>query len=182
MSESIITYSPLASDDASQEEYSTEDGHVTSFEHLYLAYKNAIFGHLLGKVSRPDIAEELCQETWLKVWRHYPPQHTKNLYAWLLTIASRTAIDAYRNGHLRIEGDETLSLDTLEWDSEDKEVAQMEERTADRELRQQVFEQLPPSYQRALARKFAGKPCSKRHFYEARRLYKQLRQEQEVAS
>lgn len=182
MSESIITYSTLGSEaDVSTREYTTGDP-VVSFEHLYLTYKNAIFKHLLGKVSRWEIAEELSQETWLKVWRYYPPQHTKNLYAWLLTIASRTAIDAYRFGHLRIEQGEILSLDVLDYDGEDKEAANMEERVANRELRQQAFKQLPLDYQCALGKHFAGKPHNAGHFHEARRLYKQIRHEQEVAS
>ena len=71
-----------------------------SFEELYVSEYPRIYRRVLFLVKRPEMAEDLTQETFVKAWRAWPPASQENLPGWLSQIASRTALDALRRDRL----------------------------------------------------------------------------------
>lgn len=70
---------------------------IPTFDDLYQQYSRAIYERILYLVHDQQRAEDLTQETFLKVWRALPGlAHTNNLFAWLARIATNTVIDAER--------------------------------------------------------------------------------------
>ncbi len=59
----------------------------------------ALISRIVGRTSGPAVAEELAQETFLRAYRALPnfdPEGPAKLSTWLLTIATRIAIDERR--------------------------------------------------------------------------------------
>lgn len=68
------------------------------FSELYDAYSSALFGVVLRIVQSQELAEQVLQDTFVKIWRSgagYDPSRGR-LYTWMLNIARNTAIDATR--------------------------------------------------------------------------------------
>jgi RNA polymerase sigma factor (sigma-70 family) len=69
---------------------------VPPFERFYDAHREEVFGLLASRVGR-QAAEDAFQETFLRALRAYDRlDHGEHLRAWVLTIASRVAIDTLR--------------------------------------------------------------------------------------
>ncbi len=65
---------------------------------LYQRYGNMVYSLAVQVVRDAGLAEEVTQDTFLKVWKQatrWDPAKGK-FSSWLLTIARRTAIDRYR--------------------------------------------------------------------------------------
>ena len=69
---------------------------IPPFERFYDAHRDEVFGLLARRLGR-QAAEDAFQETFLRALRAYGRlQHGEHLRAWVLTIASRVAIDTLR--------------------------------------------------------------------------------------
>jgi RNA polymerase sigma factor (sigma-70 family) len=70
---------------------------------LYNDYGGALFGVVYRIVGERDVAEQVLQDTFVKIWRNGPKYNeTKGrLYTWMLNIARNTAIDAVRSSGYR---------------------------------------------------------------------------------
>jgi RNA polymerase sigma factor (sigma-70 family) len=69
------------------------------FQRLLDAYGRDVHRFLVASVGRED-ADDCYQETWLAALRAYPGlRHASNLRSWILTVASRKAIDHVRRRH-----------------------------------------------------------------------------------
>lgn len=81
---------------------------------LYDAYGGALYGVVLRIVHSRELAEQVLQDTFLKVWRNISTYDaTKGrLFTWLLNIARNTAIDVTRSAHFQ-QSWKTDSLDNL---------------------------------------------------------------------
>jgi DNA-directed RNA polymerase specialized sigma24 family protein len=67
------------------------------FNALYTEYHTSIRKRIERTLRySQELAEEIEQETWLKVWRKLPETKITN-FLWLATIATHTAIDALRH-------------------------------------------------------------------------------------
>lgn len=77
-------------------------GHADAQRALVLRYQRPVFGLLTRMLARVDdgaLAEDLAQETFLRVFRGlsgFDPGGPARLSTWILTIASRLAIDRMR--------------------------------------------------------------------------------------
>ncbi len=72
-----------------------------AIEQLYDAYGAVLYGAALRIVLSRELAEQVLQDTFLKVW-HFGAQYDESkgrLFTWLLKITRNTAIDATRNSH-----------------------------------------------------------------------------------
>jgi RNA polymerase sigma-70 factor (ECF subfamily) len=66
-------------------------------ERLYEAYRRPILAHLTRLVSDREVAEDLCQETFLKALRGWEARDpAASASAWLYRIATNTAYDYLR--------------------------------------------------------------------------------------
>ena len=58
-----------------------------------------MYAYLLGRLSDPELARDLLQETFLRVWRRLSelaPLPDAQQRAWIFTVARNLAIDSYR--------------------------------------------------------------------------------------
>jgi RNA polymerase sigma-70 factor, ECF subfamily len=109
-----------------------------AFAALYSATKGKLFCTILLIVKRPDLAEEIIQEAYLRIW------HSANSYrssrgspmTWMITIARNLAIDMVRKPAREIYSDDSellelpadgpTALETIEA-SEDQQTAIQEQ-------------------------------------------------------
>ncbi len=81
---------------------------VPPFETFYEQHADEVLRFLRRRVGR-DRADDAFQETFLRALRAYGRlSHTEHLRAWVLTIASRVAIDTFRRA-----GEPTAELPEL---------------------------------------------------------------------
>ena len=73
------------------------------FEYLYDRYSAALYGVVLRIVRTEEIAEDVVQEAFVKVWRNFAAyEKTKGtLFTWMLNVARNTAIDKIRSQDYR---------------------------------------------------------------------------------
>ncbi len=72
-------------------------GNVEAIAGLMERYQHRLYRYLLRMVSQPSTAEDLFQQTWLRVMeriRHYDPQ--RSFEGWLFAVAHNLAIDYLR--------------------------------------------------------------------------------------
>ena len=92
------------------------------FDAIYATYEERIYGFLVRLSGHRDVADDLFQETWLRVARHAPtlPEDT-DLAAWLFTVARNlhrshvrwSMVDRLRRRDVR----EAITLTTPEHDA-----------------------------------------------------------------
>jgi RNA polymerase sigma-70 factor (ECF subfamily) len=73
---------------------------------LYDHYSAALFGVILRIVFDKETAEDVLQETFVKIWTNSTTYDASKgrLYTWLLNIARNTAIDKTRSKSFRNDG------------------------------------------------------------------------------
>jgi RNA polymerase sigma factor (sigma-70 family) len=81
---------------------------------LYDAYSGALYGVVLRIVQMPELAEQVLQDTFVKIWRNSESYDASKgrLFTWMLNIARNTAIDATRTRHFQ-DRSKTESPDKL---------------------------------------------------------------------
>lgn len=122
-----------------------------AIERLYETHRHALFTHLLRLVGDPMIAEDLCQEAFLKALRNWDKQEQiNNQVAWLYRIATNTAYDYLR----RRRRFQVASL--YEHDQASDNDSSMEQRLDTREPIQRVLALLPTEARRLLLSSYAG--------------------------
>ena len=73
-------------------------GDQAAFERLYAATRSKLFGVVLRILRRQDLAEEVIQETYVKIWANagqYNPGAASPI-TWMVAIARNRAIDLLR--------------------------------------------------------------------------------------
>lgn len=72
-----------------------QSGSKAAFDYLYDNYSGALYTVILSIVSDADFANDVLQETFVKIWRQaatYDAQKGR-LYTWMLQIARNSALD-----------------------------------------------------------------------------------------
>src|SRR5499433_965219 len=73
-------------------------GDQAAFERLYAATRAKLYGVVLRILRRADLAEEVMQDTYLKIWRsagEFNPRMASPM-TWMIAIARNRAIDLVR--------------------------------------------------------------------------------------
>jgi RNA polymerase sigma-70 factor (ECF subfamily) len=73
------------------------DGEGGSFEHLLARYQGRLYKVILGWTRNPHLAQDLFQETWVRVIEHkneFDPQ--KKFSSWVFSIALNLTRDQFR--------------------------------------------------------------------------------------
>jgi RNA polymerase sigma-70 factor (ECF subfamily) len=87
-------------------------GDEDAFESLVHLYHDRLMGLLMRTARDPLLAQELAQQTWIKVWKNLPKfKGRSSFFTWLYSIATRTALDHFRKVKRR---NETKYMDELE--------------------------------------------------------------------
>ena len=84
---------------------------IPPFERFYAAHRDEVFRLLARRIGR-QAAEDAFQETFLRALRAYDRlEHGEHLRAWVLTIASRVAVDTLRRRRPQTTDPEPVSHD-----------------------------------------------------------------------
>jgi RNA polymerase sigma factor (sigma-70 family) len=78
---------------------------TAAFSDLYDSYAAALFGAAIRMVRNRDVAEELLQDSFLKIWEHidnYDPGKG-TLFTWMLAITRNTCKDYLRGKHYQYQ-------------------------------------------------------------------------------
>jgi RNA polymerase sigma-70 factor (ECF subfamily) len=82
------------------------------FDTLYNKYCGALYGVIIKLVKRTDVADDLLQDTFVKIWKYIDSFDSSKatLYTWMLNIARNQAVDylrspTYRKQLLQVEID-----------------------------------------------------------------------------
>jgi RNA polymerase sigma-70 factor (ECF subfamily) len=73
----------------------------TALKKVMSLYKNKIYNYLRVLVSSDEIAEELTQDTFVKVYFKAHTLRTNNLKAWIYTIATNLARSQFRKNKIK---------------------------------------------------------------------------------
>ena len=83
------------------------NGDHQAFEQLYHHYKRRIAGHLLALFKDEELAQDIAQETFIKIWDNGAQiDEQKSFKAYLFTIATNNAYTLFQ----RIGKDEKARL------------------------------------------------------------------------
>lgn len=74
-----------------------------AFEYLYDNYSSALFGIASKIVNSEEIAEDILQDAFVKIWNNIQNYNSEKgrLFTWLLNITRNTAIDHIRSLRFR---------------------------------------------------------------------------------
>ena len=76
---------------------------------LYDKYSAALYGVILRIVKKEEVAEDVMQECFIKIWSSFHQYNNEKgkLFTWILNIARNTAIDKIRSKEFRVSARET---------------------------------------------------------------------------
>jgi len=76
-----------------------QENNEKAFERLYTMYSEAIHGVIYSIVLEETVAEEVLQDTFIKIWNNSKAYDVKKgrFFTWILNIARNTAIDRTRS-------------------------------------------------------------------------------------
>lgn len=87
-----------------------------AFSYLYDNYSGALYGTLIRMVNDEEVAQDLLQETFVKIWKSYSSYNAEKgrLYTWMVNIARNLAIDhkrsrAFKSGEKNQDIDKSVS-------------------------------------------------------------------------
>ncbi len=119
-----------------------------AFEHMYRRYSSALLGILLKAVENEEIANDLLQEVFIKIWKNidaYLPERGR-LYTWMLNIARNTGIDYLRSKQSKQDNQNQTIDDVVYHVDRENQVSQQVDMIGIRSL----VERLPPGQQLVL--------------------------------
>ncbi len=88
----------LSPQDIEQVVLGVKKGDKKAFEILYEKYSAALYGSVLRIVISEEVANEVLQEIFVKIWKNIQSYDKKKatIFTWMLNIARNSAIDRYR--------------------------------------------------------------------------------------
>jgi len=93
----LVVYFMMTQPDALIDKFLLKD--PASFEKIYELYSESLFGVIHSVVHNQEVAEELLQDTFIKIWNNsdkYNPEKGR-FFTWMLNIARNGAIDKTRS-------------------------------------------------------------------------------------
>ena len=97
-------------------------GYEEAFEECYYQYKNLVFYVVLKIVQKKELAEELVQDTFIKMYQSINSFDGRYFQAWLLTIAKNLAINEIKKQQVEVEFADYLIYEELDVNSEMKDL------------------------------------------------------------
>jgi len=74
-----------------------QEGSEKAFQELYNRHSTKVFGYIVSKVQKHEVASEIFQEVFIKIHKSKPLyNHTLPLLPWLFTITRNTITDYLR--------------------------------------------------------------------------------------
>lgn len=126
-------------------------GDRQAFDELIRLYYDYVSGFLLKTTANAELAEDLTQETFLKMIRNiekFDPGGRAAFGTWLITIAKNSYIDHLRRNRIRLEDVDSLPL------ADERNVADEVERKLQYERLLETMATLPPEQALAIRLKY----------------------------
>ena len=126
-------------------------GDTAAFEYLFDRYRDAIHRLFLQRTGNAEDADDLLQETFIKVYMNlhrYSPEYTFG--QWLYTIARNTFIDYVRKRQDDLPIDEKFSSPASNTPTPEESVISMQQRTQI----EHYLERLTPRYRTLIVMRF----------------------------
>jgi RNA polymerase sigma-70 factor (ECF subfamily) len=103
----------------------TAGGDLAAFKTVYAATAVKLYGIIIRILGRPDVADEVLQEVYVRVWQRASDfdRASSSPITWLATIARNRALDEARRGTMRSLDD---FPELLQLPSEDNPAANLE--------------------------------------------------------
>ncbi|MGV2942072.1 RNA polymerase sigma factor [Mesobacillus sp. LC4] len=79
-----------------------------AFKQVYDLHKKNVFAMALSILRDSSLAEDVLQETFIKLYQHQKHQDLPNVKAWLLSVSRNMALDLYRKKKREITGFDEL--------------------------------------------------------------------------
>ena len=127
----------------------TQAGDPEAFTPFVGKYQDRLYRHINGRVTDPELAKDLTQETWLRAFRAISSfRGDSAFYSWLYRIAENVCTDHFRRQKYNTEPlhliDENRIIETVSCPSRDVEHAEFREHlqkalTALTPIRRRVF-------------------------------------------
>ena len=75
----------------------------TAFENLYDKYSGAMFNIILRIVNSNEVAEDVLQDSFLKIWKNIDSydESKSTIFTWMLNVCRNTALDVLRKANVR---------------------------------------------------------------------------------
>jgi RNA polymerase sigma-70 factor, ECF subfamily len=122
-------------------------GDEAAFASIYETFSTRVFNLVLRSVRDRQIAEDVCQEIWLKVHREASKLRAPDAFAvWLYRLAARVCIDSARSRHREMNSE--LPEDLIDEATSEQEAAAVQRSQA--RLAWQALAALPPRQSMAL--------------------------------
>ena len=116
------------------------------FHILYEKYSAALYGILVKFVLNKEIADDLLQDTFVKIWKHIDGFDSSRgtLFTWMLNIARNQAIDYLRSSSYKSQSlNVNIDLYTLHLEYKNSNnVSEIEVK----DFKNKALHQLPPKY------------------------------------
>ena len=94
---------------------------------LYDKYSAALFGVILRICENRSLAEDVLQETFVKIWNKMPSYDPEKgrFYTWAYRIAKNTALNAIRNTQPLIQEEDLSVLKVVETSNETHDIEKL---------------------------------------------------------
>ncbi len=118
----------------------------TLFEQAYDTSYQALYAYLFGRTADAEMAQDLLQETFLRVWRHrqkLSEQTDEHQRAWIFAIARNLLIDSSRRRTVRSAAEDEFAQSAGVPSGMQKEVEVQVEEMEQVALLGQAIKQLP---------------------------------------
>ncbi len=88
-------------------------GDTESFSTLYDKYSGALYGLILKIVKQEDLAQDILQECFVKIWEKIDTYEIGkgSLFTWMLNICRNKSIDSLRKTQRTTKGNDTMKND-----------------------------------------------------------------------
>jgi RNA polymerase sigma-70 factor (ECF subfamily) len=84
-----------------------KNGNSASFSTLYDMYSESIYGLIFKIVKVEDVASDIMQDTFIKVWQNIQKFDASkgSIFTWILNIARNASIDYLRRNNKMVSGE-----------------------------------------------------------------------------
>ena len=122
-----------------------KSGEADAFGFFYDKYVKSIYRFIYIKVGNKQVAEDITQDVFLKIWQHLvDKKNIKSFRAFIFRIARNTVIDHYRSSK------QELPLDYASESMEIEEMVLSTDQNMDAAILLKEINKLKPEYQEVL--------------------------------
>ncbi|ASN06344.1 RNA polymerase sigma factor [Virgibacillus necropolis] len=98
---------------------SNRSNNLEEFKQLYREHKKDVFAMALSILRDFELAEDVLQEVYIKLFQYKKQNEITNVKAWLVSVSRNTALDLYRKKKRELTGFDDGYFERLEYLSED---------------------------------------------------------------